>query len=149
MRQILPVPNDTEFSGERKRVRCNELLGAPCSSPVLRRREPPGRACRWLGTGEAAVQSAGDRAHDTGKPGEREVNLWIGRGRRSKAELRDPDIEHAGGFTWDGAVLGGLSLDGQMVLVNVCRADALVEDVGVAVLAHLSSPWKKSSLGEA
>ena len=25
-------PNDTEFSGERKRVRCNELVGVPAAA---------------------------------------------------------------------------------------------------------------------
>ena len=27
---LVALPNDTEFSGERKRVRCNELLDADC-----------------------------------------------------------------------------------------------------------------------
>jgi hypothetical protein len=44
-------PNDTEFSGERKRVRCNELLGGIRCSETLRRSgavEPPegnGKGC--------------------------------------------------------------------------------------------------------
>ena len=35
------APNDTEFSGERKRVRCNELLdrGLVSVGPVLRNRK--------------------------------------------------------------------------------------------------------------
>jgi hypothetical protein len=28
-RRLIARPNDIEFSGERKRVRCNEGLGAP------------------------------------------------------------------------------------------------------------------------
>jgi hypothetical protein len=33
--EVVAEPNDTEFSGERKRVRCNELLGG-----TNRAREP-------------------------------------------------------------------------------------------------------------
>jgi hypothetical protein len=33
------LPNDTEFSGERKRVRCNELLGNRTAEGTAEREE--------------------------------------------------------------------------------------------------------------
>jgi hypothetical protein len=47
MRQILPVPNDIEFSGERKRVRCNEGLGSRW------------RFALWNGVDDILTQGAG------------------------------------------------------------------------------------------
>jgi hypothetical protein len=46
---VLPGPNDIEFSGERKRVRCNEVLGT-AYGPCARR---PRRETRKPNTGGA------------------------------------------------------------------------------------------------
>ena len=54
----LPLPNDIEFSGERKRVRCNELLDAG------RRAAPPSAEAA-----EEKPQNAVDRGPER-RPGE-------------------------------------------------------------------------------
>ena len=52
--RVLRTPNDIEFSGERKRVRCNEGLDGPATNPTMPQRRPcraevlaPQEARRW------------------------------------------------------------------------------------------------------